>query len=244
MKQYLVIGLGRFGRSIAQTLFKAGEEVLAIDADETLVQSAINNDIVDNAISLDATDEKAMIQLGVEHFDIAFVCMGTNVQASIMITLMLKEMGIKKVICKAIKKSHGKVLEKIGADEVIYPEEYVGKRIAFAAMDPNIIEHLRFSKDFILAEIKAPSIFENKSLIELGVRNTYNINIIGIKKEDGSLNVNPKANTVILEGDTLIIVTDSKTSHELESLEYSKKKASKYQHSSSSLVFNNIAMSI
>jgi trk system potassium uptake protein TrkA len=218
MKQYLVVGLGRFGSSIAKTLYEADEDVLAIDMDEDIVQDAINNDIVDNAVALDATDEKAMAQLGVEHFDVAFVCMGSNIQASIIITLLLKEMGIPKLICKAIKKSHGKVLRKIGADEVIYPEEYMGRRIALAAMEPNVIEHIRFSKDFLLVEIKAPAIFENKSLLELNIRNNYNVNVVGVKREDGTLNANPTANTVVRSGDVLIVVTDAKTAHTLENL--------------------------
>lgn len=217
-KQYLVIGLGRFGSSVARTLFEANADVLAIDECEELVQEAINNDIVDNAVSLDATDEKELSSIGGENFDVAFVCIGSNQQASIIVTLILKEMGVKNIIAKAVTKSHGRVLEKIGANQVIYPEEYMGKRVALLAMEPNMIEHLRFSQDFLLLEVKAPSVFWQKSLIELGVRNKYSVNIVGIKKTTGVLNASPKADTVIEKGDTLLVITDSKTANQLESL--------------------------
>jgi trk system potassium uptake protein len=117
MKQYLVIGLGRFGTSVAQTLYESNEEVLALDIDEELVQEAINSNIVDNAVVMDATDVKSLKELGVSNYDIAFVCTG-DIEPSIMITLNLKELGIEKIIAKAVSKSHGKVLAKIGATKV------------------------------------------------------------------------------------------------------------------------------
>ena len=218
MKNYLVIGLGRFGTSVTKTLYDADCEVLAIDTNEELVQEAINNNIVDNALILDATDENALKEIGASNFDIAFIGIGSNIQASIMATLNLKELGVKKIIAKAVTKSHGKVLKKIGADEVVYPEEYMGTRIAMLAMEPNMIEHLRFSKDFLLVEFKAPPSFLGKNLMELGVRDLYNINIVGIKKSNGDLNSSPRATSVIEKGDTLLVITNSKTARELENL--------------------------
>lgn len=217
-KQYLVIGLGRFGTSVAKTLYEADADVLAIDTDEDLVQEAINNNIVDNAVTLDATDEKELLGIGAANFDVAFVCIGSNQQASIIITLILKELGVKNIIAKAVTKTHGKVLEKIGANKVIYPEEYMGKRVALLAMEPNMIEHLRFSQDFLLLEVKAPSVFWGKNLMELGVRNKYSVNIVGIKKSNGILNASPKADSVIEKGDVLLVITDSKTANQLESM--------------------------
>jgi len=218
MKNYLVIGLGRFGISITKTLYEAESEVLAIDINEELVQEAINNNNVDNALILDATDENALKEIGTGNFDIAFVGIGSDIQSSIMVTLNLKELGVKKIIAKAINKSHGKVLQKIGADEVIYPEEYMGKRVAMHAMDPNMMEHMRFSKDFLLVEFKAPPSFFGKNLMELDIRSSYNINIVGIKKSTGEFNSSPRATSVIERGDTLLVITDSKTSKELENL--------------------------
>lgn len=210
MKQYLVIGLGRFGTSVAKTLYEAGENILGIDISEELVQDRINNNILKNAIIGDASDGKILKDIGAENFDVAFVCIG-DIEASVMIALNLKELGIKSIIAKAINKKHGKVLTKIGATEIVYPEEHMGKRIAELTMNTDIIEHLKFSDNFVLVEVKAPSIFWNNSLIKLDVRNKYNINIVGIKKSKGEFLPNPTANVVIEEGDVLVIITDKKT---------------------------------
>ena len=210
MKQYLVIGLGRFGTSVAKTLYEAGENILGIDVSEELVQDRINNNILKNAIIGDASDGKILKDIGAENFDVAFVCIG-DIEASVMIALNLKELGIKSIIAKAINKKHGKVLTKIGATEIVYPEEHMGKRIAELTMNTDIIEHLKFTDNFVLVEVKAPSIFWNNSLIKLDVRNKYNINIVGIKKSKGEFLPNPNANVVIEEGDILVIITDKKT---------------------------------
>ena len=210
MKQYLVIGLGRFGTSVAKTLYEAGENILGIDVSEELVQDRINNNILKNAIIGDASDGKILKDIGAENFDVAFVCIG-DIEASVMIALNLKELGIKSIIAKAINKKHGKVLTKIGATEIVYPEEHMGKRIAELTMNTDIIEHLKFTDNFVLVEVKAPSIFWNNSLIKLDVRNKYNINIVGIKKSKGEFLPNPTANVVVEEGDILVIITDKKT---------------------------------
>ena len=210
MKQYLVIGLGRFGTSVAKTLYEAGENVLGIDVSEELVQDRINNNILKNAIIGDASDGKILKDIGAENFDVAFICIG-DIEASVMIALNFKELGIKSIIAKAINKKHGKVLTKIGATEIVYPEEHMGKRIAELTMNTDIIEHLKFTDNFVLVEVKAPSIFWNNSLIKLDVRNKYNINIVGIKKSKGEFLPNPTANVVIEEGDVLVIITDKKT---------------------------------
>ena len=210
MKQYLVIGLGRFGTSVAKTLYGAGENILGIDVSEELVQDRINNNILKNAIIGDASDGKILKDIGAENFDVAFVCIG-DIEASVMIALNLKELGIKSIIAKAINKKHGKVLTKIGATEIVYPEEHMGKRIAELTMNTDVIEHLKFTDNFVLVEVKAPSLFWNNSLIKLDVRNKYNINIVGIKKSKGEFLPNPTANVVIEEGDVLVIITDKKT---------------------------------
>ena len=210
MKQYLVIGLGRFGTSVAKTLYEAGENILGIDVSEELVQDRINNNILKNAIIGDASDGKILKDIGAENFDIAFICIG-DIEASVMIALNLKELGIKSIIAKAINKKHGKVLTKIGATEIVYPEEHMGKRIAELTMNTDIIEHLKFTDNFVLVEVKAPSIFWNNSLIKLDVRNKYNINIVGIKKAQKEFIPNPTANVIIEEGDILVIITDKKT---------------------------------
>ena len=210
MRQYLVIGLGRFGTSVAKTLYEAGKNVLGIDVNEELVQDKINNNILKNAIIGDASDVKILKDIGAENFDVAFICIG-DIEASVMIALNLKELEINRIIAKAINKNHGKVLAKVGATEIVYPEEHMGKRIAELTMNTGIIEHLKFTDNFVLVEVKAPSIFWNNTLIKLDVRNKYNINIVGIKKDKGEFLSNPTANIVIEEGDILVIITDKKT---------------------------------
>jgi len=218
MRQYLVVGLGRFGSSVAETLYKAGESVLAIDVDEDRVQEAINKDIIDNAVEVDCTDEKSLADLGINNFDVAFVSIGTNIQSSILITLTLKEMGIKRIICKAVNRAHGKVLEKIGADEIVFPETYMGQRVALQEMKPNIIEHLKFSEEFLIIEVKAPKSFVERDLLGLDLRKIYNLNVIAIRSAEKNKVIIPSADTIINEGDTLVIATDAKTARELEEL--------------------------
>ncbi|BDU50304.1 potassium channel family protein [Haliovirga abyssi] len=218
MKQFLVVGLGRFGTSVASTLFENDESILALDKNEDIVQESINNNLIDNGITVDATDMNTLKNLGVSNFDVAFVCIGTNIQDSILITLNLKELGIPKIIAKALTEAHGKVLKKIGADEIIFPEVYMGQRVALKEIDPNILEHIKFSDKHILVEIKAPNKFYGKTLEKLALRKKYNINIIGIKRSDKELEINPMGDTKIENGDTLIAITDSKTAKELEEL--------------------------
>jgi trk system potassium uptake protein TrkA len=218
MRQYLVVGLGRFGSSVAETLYKSGESVLAIDIDEDRVQEAINKGVVDNAVEVDCTDEKSLADLGINNFDVAIVSIGTNIQSSILITLTLKEMGIKRVVCKAVNKAHGNVLSKIGADEIVFPETYMGKRVALQEMKPNIIEHLKFSEDFVIIELKAPKSFVGKDLLNLDLRNVYKANIIAIRNTVKNTVIIPSADSVIKNGDTLVVATDTKTAKELELL--------------------------
>lgn len=217
MKQYLVIGLGSFGSSVVKTLYEAGEEVVGIDVKDYVVQELINTNVLENGLILDATDDTQLAKLGVSNFDTVFVCIGA-LEQSMMICLNLQELGVKKLIVKASSKKHRKLLEKIGVDQVIYPEEHMGKRIALVAMEPNMIEHLRFSQDFLIVEVKAPAIFWKQTLIESQIRKKYNVNVVGIKKHHGEFIPNPSPNEMIEQNDILIVVTDSKTAKALNGL--------------------------
>lgn len=217
MKQYLVIGLGSFGSTVAKTLYEAGEEVVGIEQQDHIMQELINAGYLENGLIMDATDDTQLSKIGIKNFDTVFVCIGA-VEPSLMICLNLKELGVKNLIVKASSKKHRKLLEKIGANEVIYPEEYVGKRTALVAMEPNMIEHMRFSQDFLIVEVKAPDIFWNKTLIESEIRKKYNANVVGIKKYTGKFLPNPNPNEKIEKNDILIVVTDSKTAKVLKNL--------------------------
>ena len=207
MAGYLVIGLGTFGRSIAQTLYENGKMVLAIDQMGERVQKVIDDEIVSDAITLDVTDENSIKKVVNDDFDTAFVCIGNNTQSSVFVTVILKEIGIKTIICKAKNELQGKILKKIGATSVVYPEETMAKETALGVIRPNITEHFKFSEKYRMFEIKAPKDFVGKNLIELNLRNKYEMNIIGIKSKE-ELNIMPLPNTAISESDTLLVIAN------------------------------------
>ena len=207
MAGYLVIGLGTFGRSIAQTLYENGKMVLAIDQMGERVQKVIDDEIVSDAITLDVTDENSIKKVVNDDFDTAFVCIGKNTQSSVFVTVILKEIGIKTIICKAKNELQGKILKKIGATSVVYPEETMAKETALGVIRPNITEHFKFSEKYRMFEIKAPKDFVGKNLIELNLRNKYEMNIIGIKSKE-ELNIMPLPNTAISESDILLVIAN------------------------------------
>ena len=207
MAGYLVIGLGTFGRSVTQTLYENGKMVLAIDQREDRVQKVIDDEIASDAITLDVTDENSIRKVMNDDFDTAFVCIGDNTQSSVFVTVILKEMGIKTIICKAKNELQGKILKKIGATSVVYPEETMAKEIALGVIRPNITEHFKFSEKYRVFEIKAPKDFDGKNLIELNLRNKYEMNIIGIKDEK-ELNIMPLPNTIIRENNVLLVIAN------------------------------------
>ena len=207
MAGYLVIGLGTFGRSIAQTLYENGKMVLAIDQQEERVQKVIDDEIASDAITLDVTDENSIKKVVNDDFNTAFVCIGKNTQSSVFITVILMEIGIKTIICKAKNELQGKILKKIGATSVVYPEETMAKETALGVIRPNITEHFKFSEKYRMFEIKAPKDFVGKNLIELNLRNKYEMNIIGIKSKE-ELNIMPLPNTAISESDILLVIAN------------------------------------
>ena len=199
MKSFLVIGLGEFGKSVAKTLYKNKSTVLAIDANEELIKQALNEGIIDDAVILDATDEIALKNVVKDDFDMAFVSVGDNIQASILITLHLKDLGVKDIICKAVNHTQGRVLEKIGATQVVFPEESMGEKIAYSMLHPTIIE-------YFIYEVKIPKSYIGKSLMELNLRHKYEINILAVKHGDGKMNVTPDPNLRLDKEDLLIVL--------------------------------------
>lgn len=206
MGNFLVIGLGEFGKSIAKTLYKNGATVLAIDSNEELVNNVINEGILEDAIILDASDEIALKNVIKDDFDTAFVCMGSNVQSSILITLHLKEIGLKNIICKAVSHTQGKVLKKVGATEIIYPEEFMGIRLAERVLTPTVIEHFRFSSDYSVIELEMPETYIGKTLMELDLRNKYDANVMAIKYTNGDMDVTPNPRYKLKKDEVIIIL--------------------------------------
>lgn len=217
MKQeYAVIGLGRFGLSIVNTLTEAGNEVLAIDIDEKRINEV--EGIVTQAIIADSMEEEALKEIGIRNFDTVIVAIGNDIQASILTVLVLKELGVKKVVAKALSKRHGEVLSKIGADWVIFPEWDMGERVAHQLMQPNVLNFIELAKDYNIEEIKVPARMAGKSLTELNIRAKYKLNVIAIKNQ-GNIRISPLPNEVIKEEDVLVMIGKKEDLHRFANLQ-------------------------
>lgn len=205
-KQFVIIGLGRFGTSVALTLSHLGHEVLAIDSKEGPVQALMND--VTHVVQADARVEENLRTLGIRNFDVAVVAIGDNIQSSILITLMLKEIGVKYVVAKAVDPLHGKVLEKVGADKIIYPEKDMGFRLAHSLVATNVMDFIELSPDYHIVEIMTPNKFAGKTLGELNLRARYGINVMAIKHGD-AIEVAPGADAKLEMKDILVVISDN-----------------------------------
>ncbi len=211
-KQFAVIGLGRFGFSVAKTLAKYGSEVIAIDRDEERVKKAA--EFVSYAVQLDAMDEKALRSVGIQNVDTAIVSIGEKIEASILVVMILKEMGIKNIIAKATTTLHGKVLENLGVHRIIYPERDMAVRVAHSLTRPSIVEQLELSEEYSIVELPTPTHIIGKTLKDSQLRSKYRVNLIAIKRkvttEKGIVkekwNVNPVPTDVMEKGDILVLI--------------------------------------
>ena len=212
-KQYLVIGLGRFGRSICETLYENGSEVMALDIDQDRVNECV--DISTHAVCADAMDKAALEELGISNFDIAVVNIGEDVKASGIITMLLKEMGVETVVAKAHDEIHGMMLRKLGADKVVYPERDMGRRMAHNLRSAHIMDFIEVSPDYSLSEIRPMDKWVGKDLGQLALRVRYGINVLAIKTGD-TVNAAPSAETVIRADDIMLVMCEEKTLRMLE----------------------------
>ncbi|MCL5058000.1 MAG: TrkA family potassium uptake protein [Actinobacteria bacterium] len=215
-KQLAVIGLGRFGMSLIEELAQMGHEVLAIDYDEQKVNTVA--DTVTHAVQADAMDEQVLKALGIRNFDTVVVSIGENIQSSILTTILLKEIGVAKVVAKARNHLHGKVLEKIGAS-VIFPERDMGRRLAHILVSEGILDQIYLSRDHSIMEIKAPGRFVGKNLVEIDVRRKFKVTILAIKRGE-EIVVSPRAEEIIAEGDILVAIGKN---HDLQKLSHPEK---------------------
>lgn len=214
MKQFAVIGLGRFGSSLARTLAKMGYEVLAVDNDENRVEELA--EAVTHTVQANALDEAVIRSLGLRNFDVVVVAIGQDIQSNILVTVMLKETGVKKVVAKAATELHGKVLQKIGADIVVFPERDMGERVARWLVSNNIIDQINLSPDYSLVELVAPSDLVGKNLIESGLRKKYGITVLAIRRGNEFI-ISPEPGQEIREGDILIVIGGNEKLKVLES---------------------------
>ncbi|MFV9511135.1 potassium channel family protein [Tepidibacillus sp. LV47] len=202
-KQFAVIGLGRFGLSVAKTLHELDYEVLAIDKDGERIQENMNQ--VTHVVQADSTDEMALKSLGIRNFDVVVVAIGQDIQASILTTLILKELGVETIVVKAQNQLHAKVLYKIGATKVVFPERDMGQRVAHNLVTPNILDYIELSDEYSIVEIIASEKLSGKSLVELNIRARFGCNVMAIKNQD-KINIAPSAKDIIYEGDVLVVI--------------------------------------
>lgn len=202
-KEFVVIGLGRFGGSIVTELVDLGADVMAVDIDPTLVEDYA--DIATQAVALDSTDETALCSLGIHNAEHVIIAIGENIQSSILTTLILKELGVPKLTVKAQNDHHEKVLEKVGADHIVRPERDMGVRVANNIVSNNILDYLDLSDEYSIAELIANGEIAGDTLIDLDARARYGINIVAIKRGHEII-VSPRAEETIRKGDILIVI--------------------------------------
>ena len=217
MKTFVVIGLGRFGSAVATELSSLGHEVLAVDEREDHVQRVAEK--VTHAETGDARDPSVLRALGVRNYDCAVVAVGDDIGNSALITLNLKEIGVKRVICKAQSHVHRKVLEKIGADRVVFPEHEMGVKLAQGLSSSNVLNFIELSEDFGIVETAVPKEWHYETIQNLDVRARYRVNIIAVRRgKDGALNVAPGASYVIEPGDAVVALGRTEDINHLQDL--------------------------
>ena len=216
MRQFLIVGLGNFGSTIAQSLYERGCQVLAIDNDRDKVQDI--SDVVTQSVVMDVTDRDAITSLPVQSSDIAIISLGSHMEASILATLYFKEMGLTTIMAKAMNEDHGKILKSIGATEIIIPEKQMAVRIADRLAHPNVLDMVSVADEFSMAELLPLESYYGKSLIELDIRRKIGIEIVAIKhtekSEDGKVTEKikgiPSGDYVIERGDILVVVGEDR----------------------------------
>jgi len=208
-KQFTVIGLGNFGHYLATSLFEKGHEILAIDKDSTCVQGI--KDDVTHAVVADTTDGKTLESLHIKNVDTAIVCIGSILSASILTVLNLQEIGVKKIIAKAISAPHVRILNKLGVTEILFPEKDIAVSLAQRLHNPNLIDYLPIMEDYGIIELEVPNNFIGKTLKEVDMINRYGVQVVAIKEIiPQKMNFIPTGNFVLKSSDILILLGNQK----------------------------------
>ncbi|MDP1571404.1 MAG: TrkA family potassium uptake protein [Vicinamibacterales bacterium] len=225
-RSFAVIGLGRFGSAMATTLAGLGHDVIGIDGDEDRVRALA--DVISLALQLDATDEKSIRAAGIQDVDVAVVSIGENIEASLLVVTLLRELNVKKVVAKAVTPLHGRILEKLGVERVVFPEREMAIRVANSLAGPNVLDYFELSSEFSIVEIPAPAEFVGRSLRDIGLRARFGLTTIAIKRTsrtDGDITqVSPGPDDVIQAGDVLALIGSNERLGQLERLLKQAKK--------------------
>lgn len=210
--QFAVIGLGNFGYAVARTLAEKGCQILCIDESEARLERV--RYIATHAVQADAADEKVLREVGVAEADCVVVSLGRDMEASLLIAMALRDIGVKKLVVKAVNPLHGRILKKLGVDRVVFPESDMGRRVAETLVTPSILDYLELGDGHGVAEVSAPEKFWQRSLADLRLRTSYGVTVLAIRRASQEIQptiiVNPAGTELILEGDILIVIGEDK----------------------------------
>ena len=213
MKSFVVIGLGRFGTAVAEELYALGHEVLAVDRNETCAQRVAET--VTHTIIADAKDETVLQSIGVRNFDCAVVCM-TDIEDSVMVSLMLKEQGAKYIVAKSRSEQHSRMLKLIGVDRVVFPERDIGVRLAQTMSSRRALDVIELSPDYAIVELLLPQSWAGRTLAEIDVRRKFGANVLAVRRGDEEMHISPQAEFLLQQKDVLIVVGGNDDIQKLE----------------------------
>ncbi|MDA0772225.1 MAG: TrkA family potassium uptake protein [Cyanobacteria bacterium] len=205
-QNFLVIGLGRFGSNVAKVLYENGHNVLAVDSGACEVQSVIDQKLVADAIQLDCTDANSLKKLDLDKFDAAVVAIGSSIEDSVLVAANLKEFGVNKVVAKASSTMHGKILERLGVDTIVYPEAEMGRSVARQLLGLNFLEEFALNENFSIAELALPKKYAGQTILETDIRSKHHLNILAIRRAGGHFSVSPSASTSLQKDDYLLVI--------------------------------------
>ena len=213
-RQFAVIGLGRFGRSVCETLHQSGHEVLGVDQDEKLVAEALVAKVVSNAIALDSTDVNALKEAGIFEFETVIVAIGNYLKESIVTSLNLKEGGVKYVVAKVSSDTHENILKRLGVDLIVFPEQEAGRDLAYRLTKPSIVDRFELDPEHSIVEMLVPENFDGKTLAELQLRKNYGVNVLAIGSEE-KFKINPSPEERLSKGMIMVLIGSTCDIHEL-----------------------------
>ncbi len=213
-RQFAVIGLGRFGRSVCETLHQSGHEVLGVDQDEKLVAEALAAKVVSNAIALDSTDVNALKEAGIFEFETVIVAIGNYLKESIVTSLNLKEGGVKYVVAKVSSDTHENILKRLGVDLIVFPEQEAGRDLAYRLTKPSIVDRFELDPEHSIVEMLVPENFDGKTFAELQLRKNYGVNVLAIGSEE-KFKINPSPEERLSKGMIMVLIGSTCDIHEL-----------------------------
>lgn len=215
-KSFAVIGLGRFGLTVAKTITELGHEVLGVDINEEVVQKASPQ--MTHAFIADTTDEDALKELGINNFDVVVVAIGDNLQANLLTILLLKELGVKYIVAKAQNQLQGRMLKKIGVDQLVYPERDMALRVAHSLTRDHVLDYFSLSDHISLVEMETPSFLVGTTLADSGLRQNYNVSVVALRKH-GEVIAPPSPMEVLEKEDILMIIGKNEDVNRLDKME-------------------------